>query len=201
MNLRPSDILQQEHRVIEQVLECLAQIAQRAQRAGRLDVQSAEQAIDFFRNFADYCHHGKEESHFFPALEAKGVPRDGGPTGVMLHEHELGRQYVSGMSDCVAAAGDGDPVAIAQFVEHADAFIRLLRDHIQKEDHCLFHMADQVFSAADQAELLAAFAHVEEQHIGAGVHERYLQLAEELAARFDVAPLKGTIVGKSCCGH
>ena len=92
--MKPTEILSGEHRVIEQVLTCLERIAEQCAAEGRLDRTSAEQALEFFRNFADRCHHGKEEVHLFPALEAKGFPRDGGPTGVMLHEHDQGRAHV-----------------------------------------------------------------------------------------------------------
>ena len=71
--MKPSDILKQEHRVIEQVLDCLEKMAGNGRRTARAMPVGA-QAIDFFRNFADRCHHGKEEAHFFPAMEAKGFP-------------------------------------------------------------------------------------------------------------------------------
>ncbi len=199
--MKPSDILSHEHRVIEQVLECLEKLAEQAAASGRVDEQSAREAIDFFRNFADRCHHGKEETHFFPAMEAKGFPRDGGPTGVMLYEHDQGRRLVTGMADAVAASGD-DPDAAARFAQHARQFIDLLREHIQKEDHCLFAMADQAFTDADQQRLLDAFDKVEHEHIGAGVHERYLELANTLARRLGVPLAAQPADGApSCCGH
>ena len=97
--MRPTEILMQEHRVIEQVLDCLDAIANKTESGEQLDQHSATQAIDFFANFADRCHHGKEEDCLFPMLEQKGFSREQGPTGVMLHEHEVGRQHVRGMSD------------------------------------------------------------------------------------------------------
>ena len=75
--MKPTEILSGEHRIIEQVLDCLEKMAQNCAAGGRLDKPSAEQALDFFRNFADRCHHGKEETHLFPAMEAKGFPARG----------------------------------------------------------------------------------------------------------------------------
>lgn len=198
--MKPSDILSGEHRVIEQVLDCLEKMAERAEGSGQVDVASARKAIDFLRNFADRCHHGKEESHFFPAMEAKGFPREGGPTGVMLYEHEVGRSRVSRMDEAISTAEAGDGAAVRRFVEHARAFIALLRNHIDKEDHCLFGMADQAFSEAEQNQLLEAFRRAESEHIGVGVHERYLRIAEELAAQFNV-PKREPTCGQHCCGH
>jgi hypothetical protein len=69
-----TDILKDEYRVIEQVLDCLEELAGRAQTSGRLDGQSARQALDFFQNFADGYHRAKEEHHLFRLMEARGFP-------------------------------------------------------------------------------------------------------------------------------
>ncbi|NLE37075.1 MAG: hemerythrin [Pirellulaceae bacterium] len=185
--MKPTEILSNEHRVIEQVLQCLGKIADEAASNGKLDKESAEKAVSFFRNFADRCHHGKEETHLFPAMEARGFSRGCGPTGVMLAEHELGRQHVRGMAENVESAASGDAAAVEHFTEHARAYIELLTNHIQKEDHCLFPMADQAFSDDDQKTLLSAFHRVESEEMGEGVHEGYLTIANELADHYGVA--------------
>ncbi len=70
--MTPTEILSGEHRVIEQVLDCLEKMIQQSVGDGRLNGHAARQAVDFFRGFADRCHHGKEETHLFPAMESKG---------------------------------------------------------------------------------------------------------------------------------
>ena len=185
--MNPTEILSSEHRVIEQVLNCLEAMVRQARLAGRLDRPSAQDAVAFFRNFADRCHHGKEETHLFPALEAKGFPRDGGPTGVMLYEHEQGRAHVRGMEENIEAAAAGDLRALQQFIDHAEGYVRLLREHIYKEDHVLFPLADRTLGEEDQRGLLAAFGRVEAEEMGAGTHETYLQIAQQLADRYGVS--------------
>ncbi|MBN2579786.1 MAG: SDR family NAD(P)-dependent oxidoreductase [Pirellulales bacterium] len=201
VSMKPTDILSQEHRVIEQVLNCLERIAQRCRDDGALDAQAARDALEFFRNFADCCHHGKEESHFFPAMEAKGFSRESGPTGVMLREHELGRGYVRQMNDALHDASH-DPGAKDHFVNNAVSYIGLLREHIRKEDHCLFPMADRAFSEAEQNQLLETFRHVESEMPDPGAHERYLRLADYLAERCGVHRSTSTPSSGPCgCGH
>ena len=200
--MRPTEILMQEHRVIEQVLDCLEIMARRAEAGGKLDIESANQAIDFFSHFADKCHHGKEEDCLFPLLEEKGFSREQGPTGVMLHEHEEGRSHVRGMAKATSAVATGDSAATTDFVSHAKAFIRLLREHILKEDHCLFQMTDQALSEEDQLNLLESFANVEHDEIGPGTLEKYLAIATELAKRFRVTcQASNSGAGIGCCGH
>jgi hemerythrin-like domain-containing protein len=188
-----------EHRVIEQVLTCLERIAAQARQSRKLDGQAAREALDFFRNFADRCHHDKEEQHLFPMLEAKGFPRQGGPTGVMLHEHEEGRRHIQAMNAALALAETGHAPALEQFVQHANAYVVLLREHIAKEDHCLFPMANRTLAVADQRRLLDAFAHVEHDELGEGTHDRFLEVARSLARRYGVAAVP---VAAGCgCGH
>jgi hemerythrin-like domain-containing protein len=201
--MKPTEILSGEHRVIEKVLECLETMADLCENRGTLDFQDAADAISFFQTFADRCHHGKEEAHLFPAMEAKGYSREGGPTGVMLHEHEQGRILIRRMAARLAAASDGDRGAQAEFIEAAREYVELLRQHIQKEDHCLFAMADRAFDDQDQQRLLDAFERVEREHAGEGTHEKYLQLARILAYRYNVAgdsPGVGQIPACRCGG-
>lgn len=200
--MKPTDVLKSEHRVIEQVLNCLAKIAEQAVTAKTVDVASARQAIDFFKVFADQCHHGKEEKHLFPAMEARGFVRDSGPTGVMLYEHDLGRQRIRGMAEALDQHETGDNGALDKFVENARGYVALLRDHINKEDHCLFTMANQALTVADQQALLTAFEHVEHDEMHAGTHEKYLEIANNLAEKFNV-PLAAetTQPGAFVCAH
>jgi hemerythrin-like domain-containing protein len=202
--MKATEILTHEHRVIEQVLDCLEAMVREAKSAGRVDLPSAKDAVAFFRNFADRCHHGKEEVHLFPALEAKGFPRDGGPTGVMLHEHEQGRAHVRGMDENIEAAAAGDTAALKQFIDHAEGYVALLREHIHKEDHILFRLTDQTLNEKEQQELLAAFQKVEVEEMGVGTHETYLRIAQELANRYGVsaAPAAAPTGHFHCgCGH
>lgn len=191
--MKPTEILSAEHRVIEQVLNCLEKMAEQAEQTGKIDGAAAD-AVAFFRTFADQCHHGKEEALLFPLMEARGFPRHGGPTGVMLSEHESGRARVRGMATAI------EKTDVKRFVEDARGFIALLRQHIEKEDHCLFTMANQAFSEADQTKLLEGFEAVERDHMGAGTHEKFLKLADDLADRYGVAKiLPGN--GHACCCH
>lgn len=177
----PVDILSSEHRIIERVLDAMENKVLNL-GSGPFPKEFFEQALDFFANFADRCHHGKEEQRLFPALKQRGIPEQGGPIGVMLYEHSQGRAHLEAIRNNLAAAAQGDAKALGTVRREAMSYIILLRQHIQKEDHILFAMARSVLTPADVERLQQEFACVEEHHIGAGVHERYERLAEELAA-------------------
>lgn len=198
--MKPTTVLSNEHRVIEVMLNCLEKMANEAVEKGKLEREPAEQAVDFIRNFADKCHHGKEEDHLFTTLERKGMPADGGPVGVMLNEHEQGRALVKAMADNIPAASEGDTQALGTFTSAAREYILLLRNHIQKEDKILFPMADRFLSDDDQTKLEETFKRVESEHMGVGTHERYIDIAKSLAKRYSVA-LDTIPTDTACCGH
>jgi len=198
--MQPTEILKAEHRVIETVIECLERMTALAQQAGKLDKVPAVQAIEFIRQFADGCHHAKEEHRLFPAMENKGMPRQGGPIGVMLTEHEQGRAFVRGMVEHLEKAATGDSAAVTQFAHHAMGYVGLLRQHIQKEDQILFPMADRMMSVVDESDLLAQFAEAEAE-VDEGTHERLLAVAETLADRYGVSKSHIQSMRGGHCGH
>jgi len=178
--MQATEILSSEHRVIERVITALETAA------GRLDAGQTVRpgffldAADFIKGFADGCHHRKEEGVLFKAMSARGVPVQGGPIGVMLYEHEQGRAFTRGMRAAAERMQAGEADARADLLANVTGYAQLLRQHIQKEDHVLFPLADRVIPAAQHATLLADFETVEHEETGAGVHEKYLALAEKL---------------------
>ncbi len=178
--IHPTQVLMNEHRVIEHVLVALEAKLEDLEK-GCFPREFFEKALDFFVNFADGCHHAKEEMRLFPALKQRGVPEQGGPIGVMLYEHEVGRAYLQTIRAHLNAAERGEPEAIGAIRSAAMGYIELLRAHILKEDNILFAIARRVLTPADVERLQKEFECVEHHHVGAGVHERYEALAEELA--------------------
>ena len=177
---KATEMLSEEHRVIERVLAVVEKLTQTPVESA---IENWKKALDFFRYFADQCHHLKEEQVLFPAMEEHGIPRDGGPVGMMLMEHEEGRTYVRSMLAAIALVETKNEAAKEILVDKAKAYLRLLKDHIQKEDEILFKIADDVISPAEQKQLLRSFEEHEAKEIGEGVHEKYLKIAEELEAK------------------
>src|SRR5262245_58779307 len=118
--MKPTEILSAEHRVIEQVLDCLERMAQGVE-SGHLKLVDARSALDFLRTFCDRCHHGKEERQLFPKLMERGFPRRAGPLAVMLAEHDLGREGVRAMATALDGCERGSRAALASFVREARA--------------------------------------------------------------------------------
>jgi hemerythrin-like domain-containing protein len=180
----PSAVLRAEHRVIVRVLDVLRHLVARSERSESFEIDSLKRCVTFFRLFADACHHAKEEDLLFPVLEERGIPRDGGPIGVMLHEHAVARQLTRQMAEALAAFDRGDVEAERTFCGTAREYIALLTDHIQKEDHCLFAMGDQAMTEDDQASLCKKFCDVGCRAFEGRRREELEHIADELEAQY-----------------
>jgi hemerythrin-like domain-containing protein len=178
--MKATEILMGEHRVIEGVLDTLQTAAQSARDGAPVRPAFFIDAADFIRGFADGCHHHKEEGVLFKMMADNGFPTQGGPIGMMLQEHELGRQYTRAMRAAAEKWARGDESARQQVVENALGYVALLRQHILKEDNILFPMADRAIPTAKHADVFTGFEQVEHEETGDGVHEKYLALAERL---------------------
>ena len=181
-------ILVEEHRLIERGLDCLKVLVRAARRDGRLEAAPATEALALVREFADRCHHTKEEDRLFLSMERQGLPRDGGPLAVMLDEHESGRGHVRAMADRLerAALGDGD--ALGAFAKHASALDDLLREHIAKENGVLFPMADELLEGAPAEALLADFRRIESD-AGGQRHREWIARVRDLCSLCSLEPL------------
>ncbi len=147
----PTQTLRDEHRVILCALDLLERASARLATGGTLPDGWWPDIIRWLRAFADVNHHAKEERFLFPALAKAGVPSDGGPVEVMLHEHVEGRGLIQAMEG-------GDP---ARRGDAARRYVQLLRDHIDKENGVLFPLTDAVLDEPAQRALEREFETVE----------------------------------------
>ena len=174
--------LEREHRTIEKVVKVMSVLVDELTDNRKVDDEILRDLSRFLRVYSNQCHHGKEESCLFPALETCGVPEEGCPLGALRHDHERSRALTQALVQ--AATGySADPYS------GRPALIDVLREltgfypaHIWKEEYLLFPLAEKVFSAGDQERLLKGFADVE-SGIYHHAHESYEQLADDLEER------------------
>jgi hemerythrin-like domain-containing protein len=176
-----TDILKHEHEILMLILDAAKREARLIRTSGKVRADRLGQMIDFFRMFVDRCHHAKEEKHLFRLMRKRDAAKANGPITILLREHEEGRVRVKAMTRALARAVKGDARAAASLAEDLGAYILLLQNHTDKEDDVVYPLADEILKAADQEALMKAFEAVERKEIGDGVHEKYHQLAHELA--------------------
>lgn len=179
--MTPTQILVQDHDLILRVLDAAEREVQYIDQHVSVRAERVEKMTDFFRNFADRCHHAREEKRLFPMMQKRGMPVDGGPIAVMLQDHDIGRNHIGNVIRALPQARAGNSLEIEAVKENLSAFVTMLRMHIMKENNVLFPMADRMLSPEDQQQLLQEFAEAERNEIGKEVIAQYHQMAEELA--------------------
>jgi len=173
--------LKKEHRAIRLALILLDVLRSKIEKEGVVEVEKLEKLSEFFSMFADRCHHGKEENMLFPELEKAGIPREGGPIGVMLMEHETGRDFLRILREGVKSYKiNPDNATAKKIAESIKGYIDLLEQHIYKENNVLFVMAEVHLPEKVQKELFDKFEEFELNEIGAGKHEEFHKMLDEL---------------------
>ncbi len=181
MVMSPTEMLENEHRFIQKVVTAAATLADRLAEGIDLEADMLQSIVEFMRNYADKCHHGKEEDLLFPALARKGVPMRGCPLEALMREHQMGRALVKSLADAVDSYGMGDTGSRDALIKSLRGIVELYPNHIWKEDFLLFPMTNKVLSPEDQANLRQEFEKVEER-LPQGTHHLLEDLAENLAS-------------------
>jgi hemerythrin-like domain-containing protein len=178
--MKATQILMEEHRLIERVLTALQKAASRLSEGEEIRLAFFINSALFSQRFADGFHHKKEEGALFPAMIPPGAAGQGGPMGVMLKEHEQGRAFIFELKDAAEKWDKGDTFARYAVIQNALGYVQLMRQHICKEDNILFPMAATIIPQDKQDQLAEEFERVEREETGEGFHEKYTALADVL---------------------
>lgn len=169
-----------EHRLIERMVVLLQKELQRVRQDGKPDTFFIEQAADFFRVYADRCHHGKEEDILFEGLSRKSLaPQDKQLMEELIKEHVFARQTVGLLVKAKDAYKDGRQEALSEIEAALAGLVGLYPKHIEKEDKRFFLPSMGYFSDAEKDAMLEAFGEFDRKLI----HEKYEQAVEALEGR------------------
>ena len=187
--MKPTDILMQEHRLIERVLDALETAATHLSRGNAVRPGFFLDAADFIAGFADGCHHHKEEDVPFGAMGGSGGPEGGGAVAMFLEEHQQGRLLNKGMREAARRLESRDDGARVALASNARRYVALLRDHIVKEDEMLFPMADELLSPDEMDRVVKGIERIEQEETAAGTPEKFRALADRLVEEVKAPPV------------
>lgn len=177
----PIHTLIHEHVTIMKVVDAMDVLRQGLDAGASLDAPLFREIIEFMREFADRCHHAKEEDLLFPAMVGLGVPESGCPIGGLKGEHAQGRDLVTLLEKGVDMHATDSERAREIVVEAVKGVVKLYPNHIWKEDEMVFPMAEKLFNEGQLGHLNEAFEQAE-QTLGSD-HHLYETFAEELGQR------------------
>ncbi len=106
---------------------------------------------------------------------------EAGPVKVLSADHEAGRKLMRDLDHAIDAMRQGGPEGRMEAHKAIALHTNMLRRHIAKEEEILFPLAESLISA-DEAKALEEHFEQVEQQTGAGAHERFEAMVEELEA-------------------
>ena len=147
-----------EHRLIERMLRLLRQQLEKVGSQKKADPVFIDIAVDFIRNYADRCHHGKEEDILFRDLAKKGLSDE--HRGIMeelLDEHVRARKATRNLLEAKERYLQGDAAALHDIVDAITWLVNFYPIHIEKEDRQFFMPAMGYFTKQEQDAMLQEF--------------------------------------------
>jgi hemerythrin-like domain-containing protein len=184
--MNPTDVLVDEHRLIEQVLNCLERMAEQGTRPGAVDREPVNDAITFFHTFVERWHFPREEAYLRAATEMVGEER-ARAYGPPFHEHGQCRAHLRGMQQAARSASSADAAALSQFAGHARAYIDILMEHIENEEDHIFAAIGASSLAEKKAQAAEAFRLAASGCAGPQEVDACVQTANRLADRYGVS--------------
>jgi len=160
-------VMLDEHLNILVMVNTLKAYARKIESGEKVPDGALPEMLELIKNFADRCHHGKEERVLFPLLDNKG---DGQIVGELIAEHGQSRAFVKGMTSSNKE----------EVIKNARAYVVLLMMHIVKENK-LFKEKDAKLSDREKDYLFEEFEKIEGEVIGKGMHDKYVDRIHKLS--------------------
>ena len=182
----PNDTLRDEHEIIERLLFALDGLADHIRYDKDFPERDIEEALGIAVEFADWCHHAKEEFVLFPALR-KASPRRGGEIARRLtSDHMAFRKLVKAMRNAVPLAAIEDGPPRAHLAKELGLYTRLVREHIRIEEQRLLPEVERSLGRRDRAAIAAEFDRLEKMEGEPGRHRRFEDAIRRLAVAYAV---------------
>jgi len=177
----PTLDLIEEHGGIMLMLSIMSKVSEKLNAGDEVKKEDLNKILEFLINFADKCHHGKEEDMLFPELAKNPVNLEF--VSELIKEHKTGREYIKNISAAFENYGQENSAA-REMAENMEKYVQLLTKHIAKENGEPFPIANKELSNDTQKQMVEQFEKFEEDVIGAGKHEEYHKWLEELKKNY-----------------
>jgi hemerythrin-like domain-containing protein len=178
--MMPIGPLMIEHRLIERIVPLLKDEIRKVKEKNKADPVFIEVTVDFFRTYADRCHHGKEEDILFRDLEKKKLSAEHKKImNELVEEHTFARKTVGKLVSSKENYMQGKSDALKDVIKYMEDLAKLYPAHIEKEDKRFFIPVMEYFSKQEQDAMLQEFWEFDRNMI----HEKYKKTMEQLESR------------------
>jgi len=166
-----------EHRLIERMISLTKGRLERVREQKEVDPVFIDVAVDFFRTYADRCHHGKEENILFRDLAKKQLSEEHKKImDELIEEHIYARKTVKTLEVSKENYVQGQKGALEDIINILKQLIDFYPIHIDKEDRHFFAPSMGYFSKKELDDMLQEFWEFDRKMI----HEKYKEIVDNI---------------------
>jgi hemerythrin-like domain-containing protein len=178
--MMPIGPLMIEHRLIERMVSLLNEELHAIEKNNEVHLELIDSAVDFFRTYADRCHHGKEEDILFRDLAKKKLSSEHKRImDELIQEHVFGRETVGKLFSAKERYGKDNKDELKEIIGFLKELVEFYPAHIEKEDKHFFMPCMEYFSKEEQDAMLQECWEFDRKLI----HEKYRQVVERFESR------------------
>lgn len=179
------DLMIEEHKNIIRMLKVVRKACYKILQSENICFEDYERMIDFIRNYADAHHHGKEEQFLFKEMVASlGKLGNTLINHGMIVEHNLGRLYISQLSEALERVKGGNEESKLDVIANAVGYADLLTRHIGKEDEVVYTFATRKLSTEVLDDVNKQTEDFEQRAEKEGTQVFYMELLEKLESKY-----------------
>ena len=173
----PIGLLMIEHRLIERMVSITKGRLKGIGEKEGIDPVFVDMAVDFFRIYADRCHHGKEENILFRDLAKKQLSAEHKKMmDELVDEHVYARKAVGMLKDAKDNYVQGQKGTMEDIVGILKQLTDFYPKHIEKEDRHFFAPSMGYFGKQELDDMLQEFWEFDRKMI----HEKYKKIVDDM---------------------
>ena len=156
--MSPIGVLTVEHLLIARMVDLVQGELEKIGRGKKADLIFIDGAMDFAKNYADLCHHGKEESILFETLARKRLlPEHKKLMDELVMEHVENRKIIISLEMARERYLKGDSDAVGQILTACKSLAEFYPRHMAREEKGLFPPSMEYFSQREQEGVVKKF--------------------------------------------
>jgi hemerythrin-like domain-containing protein len=173
--MKPFGFLMVEHRLIEKMIILLNKETILMKEKNDINPEFIGNICDFFHNYVDLVHHGKEEKILFKKLKKKNLSKEHEKLlNQLLSEHAFARKTVKEIKSLKSKYLNGKKEELTSIISKINALAALYPKHIATEDRHFFIPCMNYFAEKEQNKMSEAFIEYDRTFM----HEEYKKLIE-----------------------
>jgi hemerythrin-like domain-containing protein len=147
-----------EHRLIDRMLALMRIELDRIGAYGKADPEFIDSAVAFVKEYADICHHGKEEKILFARLAEKRLtPEMKKMVEDLVQEHRFVRDLTNDLVRAKDQYMNNRPEGKPGIISCLNSIVEFYPRHVEKEEKHFFIPAMDYFSDDEKETMLRMF--------------------------------------------